>query len=64
MDLDAVLPDGMVCDQKHVEPAVTFFKKENVDAVFLPHCNFGTEGAGSMIGKQLGVPVLLWGASR
>jgi L-fucose isomerase-like protein len=61
VDLEGVLPDGMVRDQNHVESAVAFFKKENVDAVFLPHCNFGTEGAAGMIGKKLGLPVLLWG---
>jgi len=62
VDIDAVLPDGVVRDQKHVEPVLAFFKRENVDAIFLPHGNFGTEGAVGMIGKTLGMPVLLWGA--
>ncbi|MCP4399292.1 MAG: fucose isomerase, partial [bacterium] len=31
------------------------------DALFVPHCNFGTEGAVAIIAKELGVPVLLWG---
>jgi L-fucose isomerase-like protein len=60
-DLEGVLPDGMVRDQSHIEPVVTFLKKQNIDALFLPHCNFGTEGAVGMIAKQLGVPALLWG---
>lgn len=59
--IDTVLPDGMVRDQKHVEPVVSYFKQQNIDALFIPHCNFGTEGAAGMIGKLLGVPVLLWG---
>ena len=59
--IDAVIPDGMVRDQKHVEPVVEHFKKQEIDALFVPHCNFGTEGAVGMIGKKLGVPVLLWG---
>ncbi len=61
VSLDGVLPDGMVRDQGHVDPVVDHFKRAGVDAVFMPHCNFGTEGAVGMIGAKLGVPVLLWG---
>ena len=59
--IDDVVPDGMVRDQKHVGPVVDHFRSKGVDALFMPHCNFGTEGAVGMIGKKLGVPVLLWG---
>jgi L-fucose isomerase-like protein len=59
--IDGILPDGMVRDQKHVGPVVTYFQEKKVDALFVPHCNFGTEGAVGMIGKKLAVPVLLWG---
>jgi L-fucose isomerase-like protein len=59
--LDAVLPDGMIRDQAHVEPAVCYFQERRIDALFIPHCNFGTEGAAAMIARQCGVPVLLWG---
>ncbi len=61
VSIDGVLPDGMVRDQAHVDPVVAHFKRAGVDAVFMPHCNFGTEGAVGMIGAKLGVPVLLWG---
>jgi L-fucose isomerase-like protein len=59
-DLDGILPDGMVRDQKHVDATVRHFQRERIDALFIPHCNFGTEGAAAMIAKQCGVPVLLW----
>ncbi len=59
--IDGVIEDGMVRDQKHVEPVVDHFKRHKIDALFVPHCNFGTEGAVGMIAKKLGVPVLLWG---
>ena len=52
VDLEGVLPDGMVRDQKHVEPAVWYFQDKRIDALFIPHCNFGTEGAAAMIAKQ------------
>ena len=60
-DLEGVLPDGIVRDQKHVEPAVRHFQEQRIDALFIPHCNFGTEGAAAMIAKKCGVPTLLWG---
>jgi L-fucose isomerase-like protein len=59
--LDGVLPDGMVRDQGHVDPAVRYFEDQRIDALFIPHCNFGTEGAAAMIARQCRVPVLLWG---
>jgi len=61
VDLDDVIEDGMVRDQSHVEPAVAHLQAEGIDALFLPHCNFGTEGAVGMIARQLAVPTLLWG---
>lgn len=60
-DLDGVLPDGLVRDQAHVDPAVAHFQAQGIDALFMPHCNFGTEGAVGLLGRRLGVPVLLWG---
>jgi len=61
VNVDEVIPDGMVRDQSHVDPVVNHLRAQGVDAVFLPHCNFGTEGACGMIAKKLGVPALLWG---
>ena len=61
VSIDGVLPDGIVRDQSHVDPVVDHFKRAGIDALFMPHCNFGTEGAVGMIGAKLGVPVLLWG---
>ena len=37
------------------------FKKEGVDGLMLPHCNFGTEYVCARLAKKLDVPVLLWG---
>ncbi|MHB0938450.1 MAG: L-fucose/L-arabinose isomerase family protein [Armatimonadota bacterium] len=61
VDLDGVIPDGMVRDQAHVDSVVEHLKGQGIDALFLPHCNFGTEGAAGMIARKLGVPTLLWG---
>lgn len=61
VDLDAVLPDGMVREQGHVDAVVRHFRQQEIDCLFLPHCNFGTEGAAGMIAHKLQVPTLLWG---
>jgi len=61
VDLEGVLEDGLVKDQRHVDPVVEHFRRANVDCLFMPHCNFGTEGAVGMIARKLGLPTLLWG---
>ena len=61
VNLDSLLPDGMVRDQAHVEPVVRYFREQQIDGLFIPHCNFGTEGAAAMIAKRCEVPTLLWG---
>ena len=61
VDLEGVLPDGLVRDQAHVEPVARHFQAAGIDCLFVPHCNFGTEGAVGMIARKLGVPTLLWG---
>jgi L-fucose isomerase-like protein len=61
VDLDEVLPDGMIRDKAHVGPAVDHFRKAGAEALFIPHCNFGTEDAAALIARDLGLPTLLWG---
>lgn len=58
--LDGVLKDGIVRGTADVAPAVAHLRSKGVDAVFMPHCNFGTEHAVGLIGRDLGVPALLW----
>jgi len=59
--IDDAVKDGVVRGTGDIEPAVRRLKAAGVDGVFLPHCNFGTEHATGLIGRDLGVPVLLWG---
>ena len=59
--IDAAVPDGVIRGTADVEPAIAQLRGQGVDAVFLPHCNFGTEGAAGVIGRDVGVPLLLWG---
>ncbi len=61
LDIDNIIPDGLVKDQSQVPIVDEHFKKADIDCLFIPHCNFGTEGAAGMIAKKLAVPTLLWG---
>lgn len=61
VDLDGVIEDGMIRCQAHAAPATAHFRKHNVEGLFMPHCNFGTEAAAGLIGRDVDVPLLLWG---
>ena len=60
-NIDAAVKDGMVRGTEDIEPAIKSLKNSNVDALFLPHCNFGTEHAAGLIARDMGLPVLIWG---
>ena len=61
VDIDDINPEGLLYDDKDVAPILEKFRKEKVDGLFVPHCNFGTEYVVARLARQLGVPVLLWG---
>lgn len=58
--LEGVISDGIIRSDDHVEPAVKYFTEAGVDALFIPHCNFGTESAAAKIARDLAKPTLLW----
>ncbi|ETT62061.1 L-fucose/L-arabinose isomerase family protein [Paenibacillus sp. FSL H8-0457] len=62
VDLEGINEEGLLYDDNiNADSLVDRFKKDGVDAVFFPHCNFGTEDTVARVGKALGKPVLLWG---
>jgi len=42
-DLDMIIPDGIIKKNEDIEKTVRYFLDNEIDAVFLPHVNFGTE---------------------
>lgn len=60
-NIDEVNPEGLIFSRNHVEPALDVLRREKVDALFIPHVNFGTEDATARLARDLGKPVLLWG---
>jgi len=61
VDIDWLNEDGMLYDIKDSEKVYKYFLEKDVDALFLPHCNFGTESAVAKLGKLINKPLLLWG---
>lgn len=58
---DEKIEGGMLWDNADVPILSEYFHEKKVDALFLPHCNFGQEEAAAMLAKAVGKPVLLWG---
>ena len=61
VDLDDIVEDGLVKHQNQVDKVIEYFKQKDISSLFVPHCNFGTEGAVGTIAKKLNLPTLLWG---
>ncbi len=61
VNLDALNNEGLLFNRLEVDRAVKIFRDAYVDALFVPHVNFGTEDAVAKLAKALGKPVLLWG---
>ena len=61
VDIEWLNEEGMLCETSDVEKVEKHFIEAGVDAVFMPHCNFGQEEVVGKLGKALGKPVLLWG---
>ena len=61
VDITDINEEGLLYDDNDVDKIVEKFKKEKVDGVIFPHCNFGTEYVCARLAKKMDVPVLLWG---
>ncbi|RJP64688.1 MAG: fucose isomerase [Candidatus Abyssobacteria bacterium SURF_17] len=61
VDINWLNDEGLLFDIRQADEVAKRFRHEFVDAVFVPHCNFGTEEAVGRLGKKLGLPLLLWG---
>lgn len=61
VDITDINNEGLLYDDRDREHVAEKFKKEKVDGLFIPHCNFGTEYVVARLAQELHVPVLLWG---
>ena len=61
VDIDDINEEGLLYDENDRLKIVEKFRKEKIDGLFLPHCNFGTEYLCARLAQDLNVPVLLSG---
>lgn len=61
VDIRDINPEGLLYNEEDRLKISAKFKAANVDGLFVPHCNFGTEYEVARLAKELDVPVLLWG---
>ena len=61
VDLKGINEEELLFCDEDIETVVERFKMEKIDALFFPHCNFGSENRVAQVAKALNVPVLLWG---
>ena len=59
--LEGINEEELLYDDKDIPLIIEKFKSANVDGLFIPHCNFGTEYVVAKLAKELEIPVLLWG---
>ncbi|MCL2707584.1 MAG: fucose isomerase [Defluviitaleaceae bacterium] len=60
-DIDWLNEEGLLIDTGDVSKVAGHFISKGVNALFMPHCNYGTEEVVAMLGKKMGVPFLLYG---
>ncbi len=60
-DIEWLNDEGLLFDENDISKVVKYFLDKEVDAIFTPHCNFGTENAVAQVAKQVMKPLLLWG---
>lgn len=56
-----VAEEGLLFDLRDVPAIEKRLRDEQVDALFLPHANFGQEEAVARLAKNMGLPLLIWG---
>lgn len=59
--LDTINDEGLLFDVEDAQKAAALFQREEVDALFIPHCNFGSEEAVAKLARAVEKPVLIWG---
>lgn len=62
LPIEEICEGGIIADEACAPAVVEKFTQAGVDAIFVPFCDFGEEGAVADVVSKFHVPVLLWGA--
>ena len=61
VDIDWLNEEGVLCLDSDCAAVADYFKKQEINALFIINCNFGNENCAGLVAKHLHVPTLLWG---
>jgi L-fucose isomerase-like protein len=62
VDVDDVVPDGIVYTADAAAKAIGKLKAAGINALFIPFCDFGEEGPAAAVAEAFkGLPILIWG---
>ncbi len=62
VDIDDVCENGIAFSPETVPKVIKKFREKDIDALFIPFCDFGEEQAAAQIAAAFRIPVLVWGA--
>ena len=60
-DLEWLNDEGLLFDENDISKVVKYFIDKEVDAIFAPHCNFGTENAVAQVANRCYETSAFWG---
>ncbi|MDD3244056.1 MAG: fucose isomerase [Eubacteriales bacterium] len=61
VDIEDVAENGILREYSQLDAVAAKLKANKVDALFMPHCDFGCEEVVGRLGSMMKVPVLVWG---
>lgn len=61
VDISDMNEEGLLYDDFDCQKVIDKMIEKKVDALFFPHCNFGTEHLVATVAKRLNLPTLIWG---
>ncbi len=61
VDITDINEEGLLFDEEGRLKIEEKFRREGIDGLFFPHCNFGTEYVVARMARSMNLPVLIWG---
>jgi len=61
LSLEGITENGTLHSVNQLPAVKEYLQTKDIDGLFLPHCNFGSEEPAADLARFLGKPVLLWG---
>ena len=61
VDIDDICENGIMYRTTDTDKVIAKFRAAGIDALFIPHCDFGEEQVSASVAAALMVPTLIWG---